>query len=234
MTQSTQKTTQNFDFHQARQNMVDGQVRTNKVTSHALIRRLRDIPREIFVASEQAPFCYIDEDLPLSGGRFLLEPMVLARLIQAAELTQTDNVLDVGCASGYSSVIMAGLCGSVIGVDRDKNLIDRATNNVRELSVPNCSFIAGPMLNGYASKAPYDAILVNGSVAELPNALFDQLKDGGRLLCVLKQSGTQAIALGPGKAMIYKKSGSVISGRALFDAASPYIENPPANNKFVF
>lgn len=229
-----QKTIHNFDFTQARQNMVDGQVRTNKVTSHALIRRLRDIPREIFVTPDQAAVCYIDEDLPLPNGRFLLEPMVLARLIQAAELTHTDSVLDVGCASGYSSAIIAGLCATVIGVDRDKNLIDRAVNNIRELSIANCAFITGPMLTGHSAKAPYDAIIVNGSVSELPNVLFDQLRDGGRLLCILKQSGAQAIALGPGKAMIYRKSGAVISGRALFDAASPYIESPQQTSKFVF
>lgn len=216
--------------------MVDGQVRTNKVTDHKLIHLLRQIPREQFVDGALQSVAYIDEDIVLPSGRFLIEPMVLARLIQAAEIQSTDRVLDVGCTTGYSTAILAPLCQTVIGIDVDAALVQRAEMTCKNMDIVNAAFSSGPMLNGYGPTAPYDVILVNGALPELPYKLFDQLRDGGRLLCVLRTpslSGSN-IVLGIGKAMLYKKTDSAISGRVLFDAATPYLEKPDTQNKFIF
>ncbi len=224
-------------FYAARQNMVDGQVRTNKVTNHALIRLLRAMPREIFVGDHQQSIAYIDENIELNNGRFLLQPMVQARLIQETGIAPGQLILDVGCGAGYSSMLMAQLGATVVGIDRDADLIARANNNARAMGVHNCSFVTGAMLTGHAPRAPYDAILINGSVAELPAALCDQIKENGSLLCVLKPMAANAnnqIAQTQGQAMIYRKTAGIVSGRALFDAACPYIEKPANQSKFTF
>jgi len=233
MTSTLSKQT-TIDFNQARQNMVDGQVRTNKVTDHALIRQMRRIPRELFVPPELRSTCYVDADLRLPNGRFLLEPMVLARLIQSADIKPNDRVLDVGCATGYSTALIAGLGALVLGIEEDRKLIADAVPIHEELEVGNTVFAVAPLLDGYPTNAPYDVIIVNGAVAELPTKLFDQLADNGRLLCIWRDPSDGAIPLTVGKAMIYQKSNNVVSGRALFDAASPYIVPLSRKQKFVF
>ncbi len=223
------------DYAQLRDNMVDGQLRTNKVTDHNLIRILRQLPREEFLDVAMQPVAYIDEDLVFQNGRFMLEPMVFARLIQSAEITKQDRVLDVGCGYGYSTACIAQLAKQVTGIDQDPQMLSRAKDNLQRLCIEgDYKFQSAPLLQGYPQDAPYDVILVNGACAEPPLQLFSQLNDGGRLVCVLKDLNVPAIALGQGKAMLYIKTSAAISGRALFDAASPYIENPKLQNRFVF
>ena len=214
--------------------MVDGQVRTNKVIDHALIRAFRNIPREIFVDAAQAEIAYVDAELPLAGGRFLLAPMTLARLLQLAEITQSDRVLDCGSATGYSTAIIASLCLSVVGIDADADCVNRADAAHKNLSIANSNFATAMPLRGHAAKSPFDVIIVNGAVSEMPQHLCGQLADGGRLLCILREWSDVSVALGLGKAMIYEKKSGTVSGRVLFDATAPYLENPVIRNKFVF
>jgi protein-L-isoaspartate(D-aspartate) O-methyltransferase len=209
------------DFATARRNMVEGQVRTADVTDLRIIGAMLEIPRERFVPPAKAGLAYLDLDLPVGAGqRCLIKPMVLAKLIQAAELTGTDRVLDVGCTTGYGAAVLARMAGHVVALEQDSGLVDAEAL----VGLPNLTLATGPLNAGYIERCPYDAILVEGATEVPPHSLFRQLKDGGRLVCVLGS--------GPGaKAMLYRRSGEETGGRPIFDAAAPVLPGfvkPPA------
>lgn len=216
------------DFAAARQNMVESQIRTNRVTDEALIAALRTVPREEFVPTAQRPVAYVDEDLAIGGGRYLMEPMVLARMIQEAEVGPHDIVLDIGCATGYSTAVLARLCETVVGLEADADLSEEANELLTEQGIGNAAVVTGEMNKGYAKQAPYDVIIVNGAIAEVPEKLGGQLADGGRLLAVVRPAG------GVGRATIMLKSGQTLSGRPLFDASTPYLPGFEPEESFVF
>src|SRR5215212_3343170 len=197
------------DFAAARRMMVDGQVRTADVTDLRLLAAMLELPRERFFPDDKASLAYLDLDAPVSAPgqpvRRLLKPMVLAKLIQAAGIAASDHVLDVGCASGYSTALLTHLAGSVVGLEEDAALARQAAN-----ALPNAKIVTGPLAQGCAGEGPYDVILLQGSAEMVPPALFDQLKNGGRLLGVLGR-GPQ------GKAMFYRRADGDISGRPVFD-----------------
>ena len=217
------------DFAAQRRMMVDGQVRTADVTDLRLLAAMLDLPRERFCPDDKASLAYLDLDTSVSAPgqpvRRLLKPMVLAKLIQAAGIAATDHVLDVGCASGYSTALLAHLAGSVVGLEEDAALARQAAVATSELST--VKIVTGPLARGCAGEGPYDVILLEGSAEVVPPALFDQLKEGGRLVCVLGR-GPQ------GKAMFYRRAEGDFSGRPVFDAAAtalPGFAKPP---EFVF
>ncbi len=216
------------DFAAARRNMVEGQVRTADVTDLRIISAMLEIPREQFVAPALAGLAYLDLDVPVGEGaasRRLIKPMVLAKLVQALDLTSSDRVLDVGCATGYGAVVLAHLAGEVVALEQDTVLVRSAPPALSLQS--KISVVSGPLAEGYAQRGPYDAILLEGATELPPQALFRQLKDGGRLACVLG-SGPDA------RAMLYRRSGEEIGGRPIFDATAPVLPGfvrPPA---FVF
>lgn len=219
-----------IDFTQARRTMVDGQVRVNDVTDAALISAMLEVPREKFVPDARASLAYIDEDLCVleaSGGhpaRYLMEPMVLARLLQALEITPESKVLDVGCATGYSAAVLSLIAGNVVAVEEDASLAASAKKLLRG---PNIELVSGNASAGWAAGAPYDAILIGGAVEEIPQALTLQLKDGGRLAAVIRKD-TAA------RAMLYMRTGDRVSARRLFDAAIPPLPGFEAPQTFVF
>ena len=188
------------DFAAARRNMVDGQVRTADVTDLRLIAAMLEVARETFVSPAMAGLAYLDLDVPVGEGalRRLLKPMVLAKLIQAADLGATDRVLDVGCATGYAAAVLARVAGHVVAIEQDTALAQRARTALAAL--PNVTVVSGPLTEGWTQSGPYDAILIEGATEVVPETLLRQLKDGGRLVCVLGS--------GPGaKAMLYRRSG---------------------------
>ena len=203
------------DTAAARRHMVDGQVRTADVTDLRIINAMLEVPREAFVPPALAGLAYLDMALPVNEpgtpARCLLKPMVLAKLIQALELAPTDRVLVVGCATGYSAAVLSRVAGQVIALEQDAKLAQHATDALA--SQPNVTVVKGPLVEGWAEAAPYDAILIDGGVEQVPKTFCRQLKDGGVLACVL---GT-----GPGaSAMLYRRSGDELGGRAIFDAAA--------------
>src|SRR5262245_45644778 len=217
-----------LDFAAARRTIVDCQVRTTDVTDLRLIAAMLSVPRERFVPKASAELAYLDTDLPVgTGARALIKPMVLAKLLQAAEIKETDHLLIVGCATGYSAAVIAQLAGSVVALEQDPELAQLATDNLQALGVPNVTVAIGPLVAGWPAATPYDVILLDGAVEFVPEALLRQLRAGGRLLGVVGRPPTS-------KATLFRSSGADASGRHIFDAAAPALPGfakPPA---FVF
>jgi protein-L-isoaspartate(D-aspartate) O-methyltransferase len=211
------------DFERQRLTMVETQLRPNEVTGTRLLTAMRALPRERFVPQKLAALAYMDgsiEVFPAIDGapaRFLLSPMVLARVVQLAAVEPQDAVLDVGCATGYSTAVLARLGRMVIGLEPEPELAEAARGTLRELGVANAEIVEGPLGRGYADAGPYDVIFLNGSVPEPPAALTSQLREGGRLAAVLSSGagiGSQ------GKAYLFVKVGGEVSGVSRFDAGA--------------
>ncbi|GAB4177821.1 MAG: protein-L-isoaspartate O-methyltransferase [Thalassobaculales bacterium] len=221
------------DYAAARHNMVESQIRTNKVTDEALIQALREVPREAFVPKSLKGIAYVDEDLPVAPGRYLMEPMVLARLIQLAGIGRQDTVLDVGCTTGYSVAVMARLAASVVGLEVDHGLAELANATLSQLGVDNGAVVAGALEQGYAKQAPFSVILLNGAVETVPEALTDQLAEGGRLVAVIRsQPGLPGGGIG--RATLFVKHAGRVGGRAVFDCATPLLPGFRRQPGFVF
>ena len=217
-----------FDFAQARQNMVDGQLRPNRVTNPALLEAARDLPRERFLPAELQHVAYIDDDIPLPNGRALLEPLVICRMIQATDPKPTDVALDIGCGSGYTTALLSRLTSTVFGIDSDPALVQQATINLAALSADNVVIAARPMAEGWPEHKPYDVIVIGGAVEFIPDALLEQLADGGRLVAVVSE-GRRV-----GSARLYQKIGATVSSRPLFDAGCRFLPGFAKPQQFIF
>lgn len=218
------------DFSEQRAKMVDGQVRTTDVTDQAVLAAMGAVPREAFVDARRRALAYIDEDLeiapasPEGGARYLMEPSPFAKLIQLAEIRPGDFVLDVGCGTGYSSAVLSRLASSVIALESDPGLAERAGSTLASLGFDNVVVVQGPLPQGFADEAPYDVIVIEGSVGDIPNGLFEQLKEGGRLV-VVEGAGNAGVA------KVYPKNNGIVTGRRGFNAAVkplPGFEKAPA------
>jgi protein-L-isoaspartate(D-aspartate) O-methyltransferase len=219
-----------IDFAKARRAMVDSQLRPTDVTDREVLAAMLEVPRERFVPAEHAGVAYLDRDLPVDPKRALLKPMVLARMIQAAELKTEDRVLDVACGTGYSSAILARLSASVTALEDDAERARRCGDNLAQftaLGTGNVTGACGPLEAGWPAGAPYDAILVNGACETEPQTLIRQLNEGGRLIAII---GTGPV----GKATLFRKDHGEIGSRPLFDALAPALPAFAKAPAFVF
>jgi protein-L-isoaspartate(D-aspartate) O-methyltransferase len=219
------------DFSTARQKMVDGQVRPSDVTDIRIIDAMLAVPREAFVPEAQRSLAYLDLDIDVSAGgaakRFLLRPAVTAKMLQAAAIGETDDVMVVGCASGYLAALAARLARRVTATECDSSLASKAAADLAAFAPGNVTVKTAPVADGDSVNAPFDVILLNGATEIAPEILYRQLKEGGRLV------GAFALA-GPQRAMVVTRSHGDFGHRALFDTAIPVLpglERPPA---FVF
>lgn len=221
-----------IDFAAARRMMVEGQVRTSDVTDKRLLAAMLELPRERFVPEDKASLAYLDLDPAATDpqqapARHLLKPMVLAKLIQAAEVKEQDRVLDVGCATGYSSAVLAHLAGSVVGLEQEPSLARAAELNLRHLGIGKVTIATASLTEGWPAAAPYDVILLNGTTEVAPATLLRQLREGGRLVGIFGRPPAC-------KAMLYLSAGGEVGGRPIFDAAAPLLPGFAAPAVFVF
>lgn len=219
-----------MNFAAARTNMVDSQIHTMGVVNEDILNAFRTTPRELFVPKEKQGIAYMDEDMPIGRARFLMEPVTHARLLQAASPVAGDSVLDIGCGTGYSTAVIAQIAGKVVAVEADNELLAKAEANWKALGCNNVLQHCGPAYEGCATHGPYSLIIVNGSMAGVPEALLDQIAPNGRLLTVIK---TPADKIGHAVMLLKSESGA-ISERVLFNAAVPYIPGFEPKRGFVF
>jgi protein-L-isoaspartate(D-aspartate) O-methyltransferase len=215
------------DYAKIRTNMVESQLRPNKVNTPALIDAFLAVPREAFVPPSLKGAAYVDDDVPLGGGRTLLEPMVFARLLQSAAIGPGDVVLEIGCTTGYGAAILARLAKSVIAIDCDPALLRQATANLAGLR--NIVLFEGQLDKGYPERAPYDVIVIGGTVAEIPPALIDQMAEGGRLVTVVETRAGQL-----GEAVLLQRGPDGIVRRRLFEAAAHVLPGFQREPSFAF
>jgi protein-L-isoaspartate(D-aspartate) O-methyltransferase len=204
-------------YEAARANMIDCQLQPNKVTDARVIGAFASIRRELFVPEPLRGVAYVDEDLPLGGGRYLMAPMVAARLLQAASIDRTDTVLVVGAGVGYEAALAALLARSVIALEDDANLARLGRAALVEHRIASVNFVEAPPIQGYRARAPYNVIMFAGGVAEIPADIAAQLGEAGRMVAVQRASGE------PGRAVLTTRTGGVLASRAIFDATIPLL-----------
>jgi protein-L-isoaspartate(D-aspartate) O-methyltransferase len=217
-----------LDYRAARLNMVESQLRTNKVTDEAVLDAFLAVPRELFVPDHLDGIAYVDEDIPLGGGRFLMEPMVLARLMQMAAIGPEDGVLVIGAATGYAAALIARLGARAVAVESDAGLAATARARLQELQLGNVTLLEGHLAEGYPAGAPYEVIVIAGAVAFVPDALARQLADRGRLVTIVKSSAAM------GQGVLMTRAAGVLSQRAVFDAGPPFLPGFAPAPAFVF
>ncbi len=216
-----------FDTVAARRLMVEGQVRTADVTDAALLDAMLAVPRERFLPPALAQLAYLDGDIQIAPGRALLKPMVLAKLIQAANITTGDRVLDLGCGTGYSAAVLARLAGTVVALEEDVGLARQARESLAAIGAAAVEVVVGPLTDGWPAGAPYDVILLDGAAEIVPEAMGRQLKPGGRLVGVCGRPPATKGTLS------YVIEGHLV-GRPIFDATARLLPGFAAPPAFVF
>jgi protein-L-isoaspartate(D-aspartate) O-methyltransferase len=197
--------------------MVESQVRTNDVTDRRIIRAMLDLPRELFVPADQVAMAYRDEPIPVDAkGRFLLTPMLTARLIHLAVVEPEHRILEIGASTGYGTAILSRLAKRVVALEPDADLAAQARKTLAALDITNVEIVEGPLPLGWAAQAPYDRIVIAGSVAEIPQALQAQVNDAGRLVGVVGDAWH-------GKAMICEKVNAGWSQSLAFTIGAPVL-----------
>ncbi len=231
MTNAATKPAPDF-FATARFNMIESQLRPNKVIDDKLLDIMGRLPREAFVPADQKTFAYTDADVAVGYGRKLLSPMVLARMIMALQLKDNDRVLDIGPATGYSSAILNDLAGEIIALESDPALTRLLQQNKVDFELENTRLVQGSLSDGHAPASPYNAIMIQGAAQWIPEKIINQLADGGRLVCVVYPEGDTYGKIG--EARIYTKQSRAIVEQPLFDAAAPLLPGFVTRPKFVF
>lgn len=217
-----------MDYAQARTAMVDSQLRTNRIDDPAVLTAMADIPREHFLPKALHGVAYADEDLPLVDGRFLIEPLALARLLQAASIKSTDVVLIVGCGTGYVASVASKLAATVISMLTDQAVAEQIQPILDKLEADNVVTAINPdPIAGDPGQAPFDVVLVIGSLPELPGSLVDQLGDHGRLVMIVGEGRVS-------RGVLVTKIGEVTAERVLFEARTPALAGIEKSQDFAF
>ena len=218
-----------MDFKLARKNMVENQIRANKVTSLNVINAFLDVPREKFVPNALQEISYVDEDIQLSRNRFMMKPMILARLFQSLNLKGNENILHVGSNSGYGSAILSRMCSSVISLESDKKLFETSIHTFSNMGFDNVVPLHGSMENGVEKEAPFDIIFIEGSIETEPKSLFGQLNENGKLIAIIRPANIKI-----GKAKLFFKISNEIGLENLFDAQVSKLSIFKSKTKFSF
>lgn len=216
-----------MDFAAARRIMVDSQIKTGAITDPMIVEAMGAVPRENFLPEARRSVAYVDQDLAIGNGRFVMEPLVLAKLLQMAEVQPTDKALVVGANGGYSAAVLAHIAASVVALDSNRELTTTAGGAFALSGISNVQVVAGDLAAGHAAGAPYDVILIGGAVAEVPGSLKLQLADGGRLVAVVRDGAV-------GHGMVFERVGVTFGAREQFDAATPILAGFEKLPRFAF
>lgn len=205
-----------IDFDLARTKMVDNQIRTTDVTSHPVLDAFQTVAREDFVPTNIRSLAYIDDDIAITSqsgeARYLMEPSPLAKLLQLADVRGDNVVLEVGCGTGYASALLSLMADSVVALECNETLAELAAETLSQLGYDNVAVVTGDLAKGYPPEAPFDVIFIGGSVETLPKSLFEQLRDGGRLVVVEGRGNAS-------KANLYVREGGYTSPRHGFNTS---------------
>ena len=219
-----------MDFARLRQQFVDNQVRPSEVTDRELVNAILSVPREMFVEPSEQPFAYSDLEIPMSDAapdRRMIDPVQLARLLQALSVNPESKVMVVGCGTGYSAALLARIAGSVVAVEENEQLAARAADNLRLLGAANARVVRASLAEGCPGEAPYDAILVDGAVEVVPEALIGQLKPGGQLAVIEREERIS-------RAMLYERFDEGASKWPQFEAWATLLPGFERPREFVF
>lgn len=214
------------DFKERRTMMVDTQVRPNDVTKYNVIAAMLDIPREDFVPDSRRDVAYIGEDIELARGRVLLEPRTIAKMIDTLDVQPTNLVLNVGTGYGYSAAVLGRLAQAVIAIEQDDDMVAEATRRLAATGADNVAVVKGPLAGGHPAQAPYDAILVEGGIEEMPDTVAAQLAEGGRIIALFREGALGVVRIGI-------KLDGVITWRYVFNAAAPVLRGFARQPEFV-
>jgi protein-L-isoaspartate(D-aspartate) O-methyltransferase len=216
------------DLSVARAFMLEGQVRTSDVTDKRITEAMGRLERERFVPADKLALAYADLCVEVKPGRYLVDPRSFAKLLQLAEIQDSDRVLDVACATGYSTAVICTMSADVVTLEEDEELAKFAAPILRTCEKRGRLFgVVGPHKDGAPSQAPFDVIFVNGAVEEIPSAWVRQLKEGGRLVAIVND--------GPlGKAHFCVRKGEALTRRVAFDATVPVLPGFERSRSFVF
>lgn len=218
-----------MDFAEARRVMVDGQLRPNRVEDPRIVAAMRELPRHRFVPPAMVARAHADADVPLPGGRVLLKPLVIARLVQLAAVRRGERVLVLAAGTGYGAALLAAIGAEVTAVESDPALL-AIMRAALPAAVPAgaVTVVEAPPEAGHAAGAPYDAILVEGGVLSVPRAVEDQLAEGGRLVTVGLEGGP------PGRALLLRRAGGTVTTTIAFDAHAPALPGFAGKPAFAF
>ncbi len=221
-----------IDFSVQRKNMVEAQVRPSDITDRRIIRAMLSMPREVFCPDSVRVTAYRDEQVRVSDPsatmpRAMPAPRVLAKMLQALEMGDQDTVLEIGTATGYGSAILSQIADKVTSVESDRQLGATARKALDATGVSNVVIIQGEHANGHAAAAPYDAIMIAGSVPDVPRTLLDQMKDGGRLVAVVERDGI-------GRLMQWRRLGGAFDSRVISEVNAPKVPGFERPAAFVF
>ncbi len=217
-----------MDYARARANMVANQLRPNRISEPRLLAAMGEVPRERFVPKALRGVAYADEDLPLPGGGFLIEPLALARILEAAEIQPHEVVLVVGCTTGYTAAVVAHLAATVILLQSDADAVARVESLLDDLGIDNVVVVKNDdPTAGHPDQAPYDVILLMGAVDEVPPALLEQIGEGGRLVAVVEEDRV-------GKITVFARLHGVIGRRVAGDVQIPRLPGLAQKVEFAF
>ncbi|WP_424926862.1 protein-L-isoaspartate O-methyltransferase family protein [Amaricoccus tamworthensis] len=215
------------DFASAREAMVDCQVRPSDVTRYPIIDAMLRVPREEYVPSNLRSVAYLGDHVPLGGNRVVLDPRVFGKMLDAINVGPKDLVLDIGCGYGYSAAVLSHMVEAVIALEEDPELAEAAEEILAAQGADNTVVENGPLVEGKAQHGPFDAIIIEGAIEELPDAIADQLKLGGRIIAIF-------VSGNDGKAMLGLKTENGIAWRRSFDATAPLLPGFAATKQFEF
>ena len=216
-----------MDIEQARFNMIEQQIRPWDVLDFKILDILKNVPREQFVPDTHTKLAFADIQIPLAHGEVMMEPKVEARLVQELNLTSNDKVLEVGTGSGYVTALLASLAKHVVSIDIHKDLSNQAAEKLSKVGISNITLESGDAIKGWPSTGGFDAILLTGSVAKIPNEFIEALKDGGRLVAIVGEHPVM-------EAISIKKTGDSIERISLFDTMLPPLVGARQQKSFVF